>query len=153
MNLGGIASGYCLQLGTKGVASSSRVFAVKVQVILHSTGLWLEELMMETDPFTHRSLIQFQIKATGITLSAELNMGFYLPFKVLYSARFEAADDNPWVSGCAMWTLGWPWPGSSSLNPSCAPCHFWISSRAWVKRAGRTGWNSDLNRKTRHTRW
>lgn len=79
MNLGGIASGYCLQLGTKEVASSSRVFAVKVQVILHSTGLWLERLMMETDPFTRRSLIQFQIKIIVITSSSELKKGVLLP--------------------------------------------------------------------------
>lgn len=88
---------------------------------------------METDPFTHRSLIQLQIKTMVITLSAKLNMGFYHPFKVLYSVRFETADDNPWVSGCVIWTLGWLWPRSSSLNPSCDPCHFEISLKAWVK--------------------
>lgn len=98
MNLGGIASG-CLQLGTKGVASSSRVFAVKVQVILHSRALWLEGLMMETDPFTHRSLIQSQIKKIVITLSSEFRMGFYCPLKPLCSILVEMEDYNPQVSG------------------------------------------------------
>lgn len=51
---------------------------------------------METDPFTRRSLIQFQIKIIVITLSSELKMGFYCPFEVLYSKwviipRFQAA--------------------------------------------------------------
>lgn len=68
-----------MQLGTKEVASSSRVFAVKVQVILHSRELWLEGLMMETDPFTHRSPIEPQIKIIVITLSSEFGMGFYCP--------------------------------------------------------------------------
>lgn len=79
MNLGGIASGYCLQLGTKEVASSSGVFAVKVQVILHSTLLWFQGLMMETDPFTPRSLIRFQIKLIVITLSSGVKNGLLLP--------------------------------------------------------------------------
>lgn len=91
-----------MQLGTREVASSSRVFAVKVQVILHSMGLWLEGLMMETDPFTRRSLIQFQIKIIVITLSSELKMGFYCPFEVLYSISFETVGYNPQVSVCTI---------------------------------------------------
>lgn len=83
----------------KEVASSSRVFAVKVQVILHSMVLWLEGLMVETDPFTHRSLIQSQIKIIVITLSSEFRMGFYCPLKALCSVLLEMEDYNPQVSG------------------------------------------------------
>lgn len=68
------------------------VFAVKVQVILHSTELWLEGLVMKTDPFTRRSLIQFQIKIIVITLSSKLKVGFYCPFKPLSSVYFD------WIS-------------------------------------------------------
>lgn len=87
-----------MQLGTKEIASSSRVFAVKVQVILHSMELWFEGLM-ETDPFTHRSVIQSQIKIIVITLSSEFGMGFYCPLTALYSILVEMEVYNPPVSG------------------------------------------------------
>lgn len=38
--------------------------------------------MMETDPFTPRSLIQFLIKIIVITLSSELKNVIYCPFKL-----------------------------------------------------------------------
>lgn len=75
------------------------MFAIKVQVILHSRALWLQGLMMETDPFTHGSLIQSQIKIIVITLTSEFRMGFYCPLKSLCSIVLEMEDYNPQVSG------------------------------------------------------
>lgn len=55
--------------------------------------------MMETDPFTHGSLIQSQIKIIVITLTSEFRMGFYCPLKSLCSIVLEMDDYNPQVSG------------------------------------------------------
>lgn len=55
--------------------------------------------MMETDPFTRRSLIQSQIKIIVITLSSEFRMGFYCPLKALCSILLEMEDYNSQVSG------------------------------------------------------